>query len=124
MAEENGTKRIVTIDLLKEVLAKREEAAPHEHYEPTLGATFLLRPITGAQLDRILHNAQGEDERYREWLIRFAVVEPQIDRATWQAIQQLPSGVRGRLILAIQTLSSLPTSETTDEEIVEGKDAR
>jgi hypothetical protein len=113
--------RVVTLDLLKAAVERREQEAVYEHYDADLDAVFKLRVINGAELDRVLGLAKGDDTKYRQFLINAASVEPKIDMVAWAQLQQLAPRIRTRLINTIVERSGLAPEAVEDAKNSSGE---
>lgn len=89
-------------------LAKTRRAKPnHEYVEPDTGLKFVLRELTGTDMDHISSWSQNDEDRYAQIMAETASVNPKIDMLMWSALAELAPMVRPHIMAEVRRISGI-----------------
>lgn len=98
---------IATLEAIRAAVQGYKQRDPEPLVIRELGLTFLLRGVTGAEMDDIQRIGGDSEAKLQRTMANFGSVEPKIDHATWDLLGQASPMVRQRIIRTIRELSGL-----------------
>jgi hypothetical protein len=106
----NGAAPDAPLATLEAIVAmgKARRAKPnHEYVEPDTGLKFVLRELTGTDMDHISSWAGNDEDRYAQIMAETSSVSPKIDMLLWSALAELAPMVRPHIMAEVRRISGI-----------------